>query len=289
MALTSAVTTTTAANTLVKRWHSELQLNANEEMVVAKNFWDADGEKIKSTLYVRKIATIAAAAPTVGSFDRASLTYTANTEAVTSVTPASAYGAVALERNVINQCLTDTELETAYRKQIARGLATYIDQSAADDVPNLSGQVGSGAVDISKSLILSAVKTLAVNAKDEFRAEKRNRYFIFHTNQLDKVLDIPQVTEAQIIGGSGSSPTVTGYVWDAYGLKLSDSGNVYQSGGITYNLLHLPRCLILAYNERPGMLAPQADGLSMLFIGYAEFGIAENYDNYGVGVLSTTS
>lgn len=278
------VTSTTAANLLVSRWKAEIQLDATEELVVAKDYWDADGEKIGDNLYIRKVAPIAATAPTLGSFHASSLTYTSNTEARTTVTASPAYGAVRLERDVMNQMLNDVELATAYRKQIANGLATYIDVNAADDVANISGQVG-GAGPITRPMLAQANMTLSLSAKNAVKPGD-TMYFIYHTSEKANVLAIPEITAADI-RGDGVGANVTGYVWKALGMTLSDSSNVYQSGGITYNFLHIPRCMVLAYNERPNILPPEPDGLTSIIIGYAEFGVAENYDAYGCGVLSS--
>jgi len=274
------VTTTTAANLLVDRWKREMQIDPNEELVVAANAWDLDGEKIGNKIYVRKVATIGATTFSSGT----SLTYTANTEARTTVSPVAAYAATQVERPVLNRMLSDSELATAHRKQIQAGLDAHIDSSFADDAVNLSSQTGGAGNNLTESLIWDSLQTLKVNAK---AADKDGgmRYFIIHTSQFSNLMQIAAFSQADI-RGDAANPKVTGFVHKAAGLMISDSANVWQAGGLSYNLLHLKKAIILAYNERPTMLEPQPEELTTRFIGYTEFGVAENYDNFAVAVLT---
>lgn len=283
MALTGTpVTTTTAANLLVSRWKREIQLDANEEAVIGPLFWDADGEKIGNALYVRKVAIIAASTPTSGSLDTGSLTYTGNTEARTTVSPVSRYNAVSIGADIVHKMLTDTELATAYRKQLGKGLWTAVDVTCGTLAASVSGTAGDGTGHITRPLLTSALKTLIVAGKEAVKPET-TKYFVYHSSEHDSVLNIPEITAADV-RGDGTSATVTGYVWKAFGLQLFNSGNIYQASNISHNMLFVKPAFILAWNERPNVRPPQDDGLAVNFFGYCEYGAAENYDSYAVDI-----
>src|SRR3990172_455443 len=224
----AVVTTTTAATVLVSQWERELHLLANEARKVTKNCRPATAEKIGDTLYIRKIARIPAA--TVSDFS--ALTYTANTETRVTVTPRAIHAAVQLARNTVNQCLNDSELRNSYRSQIIAGLNTEIDVDGGNDAANLTTNIlGSGGVNFTRSLIASALKALRVSARDQGDVGEP-LYLCYHSSQEDHILAIPEITAADI-RGDDEKPIRTGHVWNAYGMRLQNSGNVYQSAGVT--------------------------------------------------------
>ena len=271
----AVVTTTTAANTLVSQWERELHLVANEERVVTMNFRPATAEKIGDALYIRKISRIPATTVAVGSFD--ALTYVANTETRITVSPRAIHAAVQLARNTINQCLNDSELRNGYREQIIAGLNTEIDVDGANDASNLTTNVLGGAgVNMSRSLLADALQALHVSGRGQIKPNTP-KYLCFHSTQLKHILAIPEITAADIRGDS-ETPNRSGYVWTAYGMSLSDSGNVYQSAGTTYNFVHGRRSHVIAYNERITVLPPQDFDATVKIIGYCEFGVGEVFD-----------
>lgn len=275
---------TEAANLLESVWRPEMALAATEEMVVAKNFDDGnDGvEKIANTLYIRKIAAIPA--QTLGATGTGqSLTYSTNTEERVAVTPTFAYNGVEIVRNTLTRLIADAQLRKGYRDQMAAGLATKIDVDAAALAASLTQVVGGAGEVVSKGLMLDGLTRLATNSKNKWKKGKTKAYFCFHPSQIKHVLDIPEITAANV-RGDAQNPNVTGFVWDAWGLMLDESGNVYQAGGVTHNLLHIRDSHILGYNQKPDFLSPQEFELTIRLIAYTEYGVGEVWDEYAVDV-----
>ena len=277
---------TEGINLLEQTWRPEMATAATEEMVIANDFDDGnDGvEKIANTLNIRKIAAIVA--QTLGATATGqTLTYSTNTETVVTVTPTFAYDGVEIPEHLITKLIATPQLRKAYRTQMAAGLATKIDSDAGVLAASISGVRGSSGENLSKGLMLDALTLLATASKNKWRRGKSRTpaFFVFHPSQIKYVLDIPEITAAQIRGDS-QNPNVAGFVWDAWGLELDESGNVYQASGVTHNFLHIKESHVLAYNQKPGFLEPQPFELTVRFIARTEYGVGEVWDEYGVDV-----
>lgn len=291
MAITSITPGTELANVMEQTWRPNFGLLANEELVVAKNFDTANGiTKIGRTINVSKISTIASTNLTsTAEMAASSLTYTHNTETNIAITCRDDYNAVSLGRNSMNQLLRSANYQAGLKKQLMSGLMTGVDVQAGSLVPSLSTNiVGSGAVNITKSLLLSAIAKLAASAKENFRIGITNAYLKVYVLQIDDLLTIPDITSANLRGDT-VNPNVGGRFWPAYGLEISESGNISTSGGAAHNLLHITPSHLLAYGEEADVLPPQQFGLATLIHAYVNYAVGEVFDEYGVDVQTSTT
>jgi len=280
-----------ALNLLEQTWRGELATQCNEEMRIANDFDNGnDGlSKFGNVLNIRKILRIAAS--TLSTTDTGkSLTYTNNTEQVVQVSPTFAYGAVEIARTTLARLLAEAKLRAAYRKQIAAGLATKIDADAGALAASLTTNVkGSSAQNFDKAFLLDGIGALISSAKDLYSPGAGGWAFLkYHPNQWDQVHAINEITNAQIRGDS-EKPVKVGWVWQAYGLKLMESGNVYTAAGTAHNLLHIKESHVLAYNSRPDFLSPQEFELVWRLIAFVEYGVGEVWDEYAVDMQTTSA
>jgi hypothetical protein len=286
-----AVTVTTAANLLMQTWRPELATQCNEEMRIANDFdnYNEGVSKFGKQLNIRKVARIAAST-IADAGAHTSLTYTGNTEDVVTATPTFAWAGVELQRQVLSRALDEPKVRAALRKQIAAGLATKIDADAGALAASLTTNVkGSGAQNFDKAFLLDGVGALITSCRDMYSpGAGRWAYLKYSPTQWDQVHGISEITNAQI-RGDAAKPVVTGWVWDAYGLKLMESGNVYASGGTAHNLLHIKESHILAYNTRPEFLSPQEFELVVRLIAFTEYAVKEVWDEYAVDMQTTSS
>ena len=273
-----------ALNLLEQTWRPELATQCNDEMRIANDFDNGnDGlSKFGNQLNIRKILRIGAT--TINStHDNKSLTYTNNTELNVTVSPTFAYGAVEIARTTLARLLAEAKLRAAYRKQIAAGLATKIDADAGQLAASLTTNVkGSGAQNFDKTFLLDGIGSLISSAKDLYSPGAGGWAFLkYHPNQWEQIHAISEITNAQIRGDS-EKPVKMGWVWQAYGLKLMETGNVYTSAGVAHNLLHIKESHVLAYNNRPEFLTPQEFELVWRLIAFVEYGVGEVWDEYAV-------
>jgi hypothetical protein len=280
-----------ALNLLETTYRPELATQCNEEMRIANDFDNGnDGlSKFGNLLTIRKILRIAASTLSASDTGK-SLTYTNNTELAVTVSPTFAYGAVEIARTVLSRLLAEAKLRAAYRKQIGAGLATKIDADAGVLAGSLTTNVkGSGAVNIDKTLLLDGVGALVETCRDLYNpGQGKWAHFKFHPKQIKHVLAINEITNAQI-RGDAEKPVKTGWVWDAYGLQMMESGSVYTAAGVAHNLLHIKEAFVLAYNTRPDFLTPQEFELAWRLIAFVEYGVGEVWDEYAVDMQTSSS
>lgn len=289
--VTVTSTTGSAYALLEQTWRPTLGLQANEEMRVANTFDDGNEgvSRFAGTLNVRKILRVS---PTTVLYTAAdagtSLTYSNNTELNVQVFPKFAYGAVSLSQATLVRLLAAPELQKAYRDQITKGLATQIDSDAATQAASNTVTKGSSGQTFDKGFLLDGLGTLVGAVKELYEPGRAGwAYLHFHPNQLKYVLAIPEIVNAYI-RGDGEKVVQKGWVWEAFGLSMSESGNVYTSGGIAYNFMHVKPSHILAYNAKPQFLEPQKFELVTRLIAFAEYGVKIIWDDYTV-VMQTTS
>lgn len=280
-----------ALNLLEQTWRPELATQCNEEMRIANDFDNGNEglSKFGNVLNIRKILRVSASTLSASDTGK-SLTYTNNTELNVTVSPTFAYGAVEIARTTLSRLLAEAKLRAAYRKQIAAGLATKIDADAGALAAALTTNVkGSGAVNMDKTLLLDAIGAEVEAARDLYSPGRGGWAFLkFHPRQLKHVLAIPEITNAQIRGDS-EKPVKIGWVWDAYGLSMSETGSVYTNAGVAHNLLHIKEAFVLAYNTRPEFLTPQEFELVWRLIAFVEYGVGEVWDEYAVDLQTSSS
>ena len=276
---------------LEQTWRPRFSIEANEERVVTRAFDTADGlSKVGNTLNISKIAIKNSNnLGTTADVDAGALTFERDTEANVAVTVRDDYSAVALSRNGMARMLRSVDFQAAVKKQLQAALATGIDVQGGALVPSLATNiVGSGVVDITNSLLLSALGKLVQGARENFKLGTTTAYLCVYSLQADDLLAIPQITVAETRGDS-VNPNVTGRVWPAYGLEVAESGNISTSGGAAHNLLHIKQSHVLAYNEEPTLLEAQDNGLATLLIGFTSYAIGEIWDEWAVDIQSRTT
>lgn len=283
-------TTTQFANHLETVWRPRLSLDTSELMEIANNFEDAEVEKIGNSLVIRKVLpkTTNKLAGT-SAMDAGALTFEQETETAATMTPQFAYAALAINQASQVRLLNSAAYSAAVREQFLRSMPEQIDLDAgglADDLA--TNVVGSGAVNISKDLILQAAGLLRASAKRYYTPGKDIAYLRIAPTQLRYLYGIDSITSANLRGDS-SNPNVTGVLVEAWGIDLGISGNVVSSGGAYHNLLHVKQAFALGYNAKPQIAKAQDNGLAMLIMGFTEYGVVEVYDAFAVDVQSSTA
>jgi len=272
---------TEALALLEETWEDELIPAATEEMRVVNNFRKSTVTgRFGDTLNISKVAAIVAQTAS-SSFTGLSLSGTENTEENVTVAASFAYAKAYIAHNVTTDMVRIASFRKGLRTQLAAALATKIDVDGATLVASVSGVKGSGVDHLTKSLLLDSLGTIVKNVRNLWRPGKKNLYLCFHPDELEYVLNIPEITAANV-RGDASNPNVSGFVWDAWGMNLDESGNVYQASGVTHNLLHVPESHVKAYNIEPTPLEPQMEELQYRLIWYVGYGVGEVFDEYAL-------
>lgn len=276
--MAGAITTSEAAKLLIQTWSATLKPEATEEMKIGLNFSDAEGvEKFRNQLNIRKIKVINGTTA-AANFNGQTLVYTNNTENAVSCTPTWAYAAVEITRAVFNRM--EISPANGYRDMIRKALATAIDVACAQLASTLTTNVkGSGASQIDKSLLLDLLQALVTTSRNQFKPGITPVHLTIHPSQLKNLISIIDIT-ADYARGDDVRPLVSGWVSKALGINFNESGNVYQSGGVTHNIAHIDGAFVLAYNEEPTILDPQDFELLVRLIATTEHGEVAVFDEW---------
>jgi len=283
------ITPSDAANLLTKEWRAGILLAANEESVFMPNMMDASAGavKLRNGLYVRKLGTMTAQSLS-GSGLHSSLTYNTEAGSVVLLSPSTPYSAVELNVDTLMEIDSQPMLKAAYKEQLMASIGENMDSTTAQSlIPALTTSVEGGAVALSKALMLTCLKDLIVQAKDRFKPGKTRGHFIIHPNQSDALLDIPEITAANIRGDS-QNPNVKGWVWDAWNCSVEESGNIHTAAGVAYNVLFLEDAFAKAWGTKPYFLDPQFEGLLVRLICVGQYGVGTIFDEYAV-MMKTAS
>lgn len=270
-------------NVLEAEWAPTFKLQCNEEARIFPTFDTPDGvSKIGNLLHISKISRITPTAVALATNDGKSLTYTANTENDFTVSPSFAYGAVEITQMAEQRLLRMPNYKAGLRKQIVAGLVAKKDADAGLLATSVSTTKGGIAQNFDKTFLLDGIGTLVENARDMYSPGQGKWAFLhIHPRQLKNILAINEITNAQI-RGDAEKPIRTGWVWEAYGLALSESGNVYVTGGVAHNLLHIKESHVYGLNADFGFLPEQKFELVTRVIAFGEYGMAEQWDEYAV-------
>lgn len=292
MASTTIVATSGTAYALLEQtWRPTLARQANEEERIVDTFDDGNEgvEKFAGVLNVRKILRIPATKTAYNSTEpTTSVTYTANTEQNVTVYPTFAYGAVELSRATLVRLLAAPKLQEAYKKQMMAGIVAQKDADGGALATSLSTSVKGGAAQtFDKAFLLDGIGSLIENARELYQPGKEGwAYLHYHPRQYKYVHAIPEIVNAYI-RGDGEKVVRKGWTWDAYGLSLSETGNVYVSGGVAHNLLHIKQSHIIAYNQKEDFLKPQEYQMVVRLHAYCEYGVGEVWDEYAVDMQTS--
>jgi hypothetical protein len=263
-------------------WDAEIGLDPTEETKIADWVEQPVGaQKFGNSLYLRKLPSIAAstyASTSTTAGLRASLTIQAPTDSRVQASAVSKYGACSIDRATLNRAIDDGNVRSGLRKQLMAGVKEAVDVSLFTLAASLSVTESGAAID--DAMVRSALGQLATNAKGKFN-EGAAKLLVVHPTQLKNVWNIPAIKEYQIRGTIGAAINAQ---MNAYGLVWRESGNVYSNGTVRFNPLLLKDAWALAWNEKPHLLDVQTDGLTEVFIAYAEYGVCEWFDSSGVSL-----
>lgn len=273
------VTITTNAALLRTITDSEFGLDPFEEAVVAGFVAKPIGtSKVGKELVLRKIAAHTASKYTGGGGLPASLNTNANTEVAVTLPIAYAYAMGELDEAAVTRLVDDGNFRNGYRKQQKACVNAQIDIDLFTLAASLSHSETGASV--TETMYASALKQLAKYAKNKFKIGETDVRLYVHPDVLDDVLVMPLAKEYQIRGSAGTA--VSGQLATSFGIKIEESGSVYQSAGHTYCPLILQDAFAIGYNIMPSDLPEQQDGLHTRFIHRAEYACGEWFDSSGV-------
>lgn len=278
------ISTTTNAAILKTTYDAEFGLDPYEEAVVADFVAKpVNMTAIGNTLTLRKVAATPASKYT-GTNGRADqLTQVANTEAAVTTTLHYAYVLCTPDEPALTRLVDDANYRTALRKQMAAGVNSQIDADLFALAASLSHT--EAGVAVNETIYASALKQLAKYAKNKFRIGQTDARLFVHPDVLDDVLVMPIAKEYQIRGTQGTA--VSGQLVTTFGVKIEESGNVYQAAGSTYCPLIIKDAWAIGYNRAPAALPDQPDGIATEMIFRAEYGVCEWFDSSGVALVIT--
>lgn len=275
---------TEGANVLKEIWTSEWYLNPTEESVVASFVTQPNGvQKFGNKLHLRKIKTIGAStlsATTSGE----SLTETQNTEVEVTVSPSLKYNFVSIGEHLKTRIIDDGPFQAGVRKQMLAGLTEAIDTDLFTLAASLS-HTESGA-DVDKAMLLSAIGQLAEYGKGHIKVGETDLLLVVHPREIKNVLDTNEFMNAQFRGDS-SNPAVKGWVANAYGVTMRESGLVYNPAGTAYQPLIDKMAWVIAWNQKPMLKDVQEFLLNTRLVAFTEYGVNEFFNEYGVSLNTT--
>lgn len=273
------VTITTNAALLRTITDSEFGLDPFEESVVAGFVAKPIGtSKVGKELVLRKIAAHSASKYAGGGGLPANLNTNANTEVAVTLPIAYAYAMGELDEAAVTRLVDDGNFRAGYRKQQKAAVNAQIDVDLFTLAASLSHSESGAAV--TETMYASALKQLAKYAKNKFKIGETDVRLYVHPDVLDDVLVMPLAKEYQIRGSAGTA--VSGQLATSFGIKIEESGSVYQNAGHTYCPLILKDAWAIGYNIMPSDLPDQQDGLHTRFIHRAEYACGEWFDSSGV-------
>lgn len=273
------VTITTNAALLRTITDSEFGLDPFEESVVAGFVAKPIGtSKVGKELVLRKIAAHSASKYAGGGGLPANLNTNANTEVAVTLPIAYAYAMGELDEAAVTRLVDDGNFRAGYRKQQKAAVNAQIDVDLFTLAASLSHSESGAAV--TETMYASALKQLAKYAKNKFKIGETDVRLYVHPDVLDDVLVMPLAKEYQIRGSAGTA--VSGQLATSFGIKIEESGSVYQNAGHTYCPLILKDAWAIGYNIMPSDLPDQQDGLHTRLIHRAEYACGEWFDSSGV-------
>ncbi len=275
-----AETSVTTAATWIKQEWDPIDVAATEEMIFGELI--SQRKKAFGQLTVPYLANVPASQATTGSMSGQSLTYTANTEGSATLTPVPYYAAQEVDLPVIVRAVQDPE--GVIRQNCIDSITAIIDSTALSKVALLTGNIVSAPGGLVKASILSAIRLGATGGKKLWKPGQTGPFCCIHVSQVDNLLDISEITSAQI-RGDRMNPVVTGWVASAYGVDFYESGNVYVTGGNAYNVMCIPRAFGMSYNQRPQVLL-QEFGLAVRIICWSDFSTNVVRDAYAVQIVT---
>jgi len=292
MAYNPTATDAELANLAEQTYGVTLHRKANWARVVTSQFVEPEvlgGDGYGKTVNIGTVATAGVTTLAAGTAaDLNSLTYENDNEANLGISPTRLYAAIALGPDARSRFIRSEQFRRMKGEQLRAAIAAAVDVTGATLASSLSQQIGGGGQDITDSLLATGIATLTSSAKEYFMPGKTKAYLYVTPMQVDNVITQASWVNAQV-RGDGQSAIASGWVNDAYNVSMKPSGNVYTSGGIAYNLLHVRGSHYLCWWEQIHQMEPQLHGLDTFLIATGEHGEAEIDDDLGVAVLTQDS
>lgn len=285
----SAYTSATyAANWIEQVWRSSIHITAYNKQKIVKNWTDLNEgvPKMSGTFNYRKHANLSRATIATNTDGTTDLSFVRNTEAVVSKNPVTFAIPVSVTDELLAKMILDPR--DTLRNSIELSLAEGVDaQGAAVYSDIVTNSTGGAGTNISKSVVLDGIRKMATSAKMYFNPGETPGYLVVHPAQIDDILSIPEVTQANIRGDS-ADPNVQGWVWKAYGLNVDQSANISTAGGQANNLMFIPQAFGIGYNQKI-QVKLQDYLLAHRIIGWTQFIAATLNEQYAVLVASPSS
>jgi hypothetical protein len=272
------------ADLTAQEWSEEIMTAPNEEGVIVKDVKVATATRSKGAmgevLNISIIPIVTARELTTSQQGQGSdITYETASVSDIQVTPLFTYGIVELPDHLTNKLSDSREAATkaAYRKQLLAMLDTKKDVEVGELATGFLSQLG-GPGNFDKAGLLSALGTLTTNAKEFVKLRKGGRpaaHLKYHPTQLQYLNAISEISNAYARGdGAGTSEVVM----DAWNMTLEETGNIYVSAGVAYNLLFTPEAIVIGYNQKPIIKPEQEFEFVVRMPASQEFGVAELFD-----------
>lgn len=225
------------------------------------------------------MGAIAASAYGAGS---TTLTFTANTEGITTVNPTVIYTAVELYEDVLNTTITDAV--KVYAPVLAEGLFQNIEETILGKHATTITTVGtsSAGYNFLEADFLTGLAQLHANGKDKVVPGKI--YGIYHPLQYDNMLAVSNIVSASVRGET-NGPAKTGVIGLSNGVNIFFTSNVQLGTTGFCNLLIVPKWLILARKNRP-KIEMERTNLATRVVASTQYGVAVQWSNCGVRHLT---
>lgn len=238
-------------------------------------------DKVGNLLTVRIIprftATALAAADT-----GASLTADANATTSVTASPVGRYGYVQVPEHELSKMARgeDNQLKGKIRDQLLGTVKESLDAYAGSTLgPGIS--TAKGPLNFDKANLLDAKQSLRINARGHYDIKTSTVHVKYHPSQIKHIESIAEIMNADMRGDS-ENPNVSGYVVKAWGMTFGDSGNIYSSAGVVYNMIHLSSFAAAGWNQTPYNKPTQDYELQTRFIAYGEMAVVEVFDEDAV-------
>ena len=177
------------------------------------------------------------------------------------------------------------DVQAAVGRQIGDGIAAKVDQDLANLFAGFSSTVGSGAAEITASVIFQAAATLR-------NANAPGPYYCvlapFQAMALKQQLAGTGNTNMGSLSDIGNQALRDGFIGTLAGMQIFESSNISNdpsAGGVIGAAFS--RDALAYVNKRPFRLETErnASARSTELIGTHAFGVSELVDAYGVGII----
>ena len=274
----ASVTSATAATLISNIWADDIENAANDVRGVVDFITDT-GDKYfgpgGGNVLFPNVGAIAATAYGAGT---TTLTFTANTEGVTTVNPTVIYTAVEIYEDAALTAIKD--LVKVYAPPLAEGLYQNIEETILGKHATTVTTVGasSAGYNFLEADFLTGIAQLHANGKD--KVQPGNFAAIYHPLQYDNMFAVSNIVSAAV-RGEQNGPAKTGVINMSNGAKVFFTSNVQLLTANMCNLIIAPKWLILARKNRP-KIEMERTNLATRVIASTMYGVAVQWSNCGV-------